>query len=166
MLTRRSQNHNIILVRSYNKTMDGLAIKKKLYFHSERKKKLYFHSDRKKKLYSGVKTRTPPWLWNGRPLRLVIVYMAWTQDNKNHQRGRLPFLAETTKKYQNFKVYGTRMSNLQKTRENTVNHKWKELSTIKSCQEKNNRKDESSLKRTKGAKKDIRCGHSKTYLIR
>ena len=60
MLTRRSQNHNIILVRSYNKTMDGLVIKKKLYFHSERKKKLYFHSDRKKKLYSGVKTRTPP----------------------------------------------------------------------------------------------------------
>ena len=68
MLTRHSQNHNIILVRSYNKTMDGLVIKKKLYFHSERKKKLYFHWDRKKKLYSGVKTRTPPWLWNGRPL--------------------------------------------------------------------------------------------------
>ena len=28
MLTRHSQNHNIILVRSYNKTMDGLVIKK------------------------------------------------------------------------------------------------------------------------------------------
>ena len=64
------KDHNIILVRSYNKTMDGLVIKKKLYFHSE-KKKLYFHSDRKKKLYSGVKTRTPPWLWNGRPLKSV-----------------------------------------------------------------------------------------------
>ena len=57
-------------IMAYNKTMDGLVIKKKLYFHSERKKKLYFHSDRKKKLYSGVKTRTPPWLWNGRPLMI------------------------------------------------------------------------------------------------
>ena len=28
MLTRHSQNHNIILVRSYNKTMDGLVTKK------------------------------------------------------------------------------------------------------------------------------------------
>ena len=53
MLTRHSQNHNIILVRSYNKTMDGLVIKKKLYFHSERKKKLYFHWDRKKNCTPG-----------------------------------------------------------------------------------------------------------------
>ena len=68
MLTRHSQNHNIILVQSYNKTMDGLVIKKKLYFHSERKKKLYFHWDRKKKLYSGVKTRTPPGYEMGGPL--------------------------------------------------------------------------------------------------
>ena len=60
MLTRHSQNHNIILVRSYNKTMDGLVIKKKLYFHSERKKKLYFHWDRKKKIVLWGKNPDPP----------------------------------------------------------------------------------------------------------
>ena len=54
--------------------MDGLVIKKKLYFHSERKKKLYFHSDRKKKLYSGVKTRTPPLVMKWEAPNLFLRY--------------------------------------------------------------------------------------------
>ena len=53
------KDHNIILVRSYNKTMDGLVIKKKLYFLKEKKNCTFIRTE-KKKLYSGVKTRTPP----------------------------------------------------------------------------------------------------------
>ena len=58
MLTRRPQNHNI-LVWSYNKPMDGLVIKK-----------IVLSFGQKKKLYSGVKTRNPP------PPRLVMKWDA------------------------------------------------------------------------------------------
>ena len=47
------QNHNIILVRSYNRPMDGLVIQKQLHLHSEWKQNCTF-IPRKKKLYSGV----------------------------------------------------------------------------------------------------------------
>ena len=60
MLTRHSQNHNIILVRSYNKTMDGLVIKKKLYFHSERKKNCTFIGTEKKIVLRGKNPDPPP----------------------------------------------------------------------------------------------------------
>ena len=45
MLTRHSQKHNI--VRSYNKTMDGLVIQKKLYFHPEGKKNVLSFGQKK-----------------------------------------------------------------------------------------------------------------------
>ena len=48
MLTRHSQNHNIILVRSYNKTMDGLVNKKKIVLSFSKKKKIVLSLGQKK----------------------------------------------------------------------------------------------------------------------
>ena len=72
------KDHNIILVRSYNKTMDGLVIKKKLYFHSERKKKLYFHSDRKKKIVLRGKNPDPPLV-----MKWEAPYITWEHRKPN-----------------------------------------------------------------------------------
>ena len=58
MLTRRSQNHNIILVRSYNKTMDGLVIKK-IVLSFWKKKKIVL-SFEKKIVLRGKNPDPPP----------------------------------------------------------------------------------------------------------
>ena len=60
MLTRRSQNHNIILVRSYNKTMDGLVIKKKIVLSFWKKKKIVLSFGQKKKIVLRGKNPDPP----------------------------------------------------------------------------------------------------------
>ena len=67
MLTRHSQNHNIILVRSYNKTMNGLVINKNCTF-IRKEKKLHFHLDRKKIIVLRGKNPDPPGYEMGWPL--------------------------------------------------------------------------------------------------